>query len=121
MTQDNPLAMILCGIGMLPLTLQLKSAVPTALQSWYADDTAVAGSFDDVKKVFRLLVTMGLARGYFPEPTKSTLVVKPAMVECAKAHFDHMNFIVVTGTRYLSGFIGSRSNEPSHIRQKVSE
>ena len=64
---------------------------------------------------------MGSARGYFPEPTKSILVVKPAMIECAKAHFDHLGFIVVTGTRYLSGFICSRSDELSHIRQKVSE
>ena len=31
-TQDNPLAMILYGLGMLLLTLHLKVAVPTVLQ-----------------------------------------------------------------------------------------
>ena len=80
MIQGKPLAMILYGIGMLPLTLQLKAAVPTCLQPWYADNAAVGGSFDDVKKVFSLLLTTGPTRGYFPEPTKSILVVKPVMV-----------------------------------------
>ena len=60
-------------------------------------------------------------RGYFPEPSKSILVVKPAMVEQAKVRFDHLGFKVVTGTRYLSGFIGTTANELSHIQQKVSE
>ena len=113
--------MILYGIGILPLTLQLKAVEPTVLQPWYADDTAIGGSFDNVKKVFSLLVTTGPAKGYFPEPTKSIFMVKPAMVKCAKAHFNHLGFTVVTGTIYLGGFIGSRSDELSHICQKVSK
>ena len=66
-------------------------------------------------------MTMGPARGYFPEPAKSILVVKPAMVERVKAHFDHLGFTAVTSTRYLGGFMRSRSDESSRIRQKVSE
>ena len=64
---------------------------------------------------------MGPAWGYFPKPTKSILVVKPAMVERAKAHFHHIGFTVITGIRYLGSFIGSCSDELSHIRQKVSK
>ena len=79
------------------------------------------GSFEEVTEVFRLLATTRPARGYFPKPTKPILVVKHAMVERAKAHFDHLGFTVVTGTRYLGGFIGSRPDESSHIRQKVPE
>ena len=65
-TQGNPLSMILYGIDMLPFTLQLKVAVPTALQPWYADNTAAGGNFEDIIRVFNLLQTTGLARGYFP-------------------------------------------------------
>ena len=65
----------------------------------------VGGNFDEVKKVFSLLQTIGPARGYFPELTKSILVVKPAMVERAKTHFNHLGFTILTGTRYLGGFI----------------
>ena len=72
--------MILYGIGMLPLTLKLKVAVPTALQPWYTDNAVAGGSFEDITKVFNLLITTGLARRYFPKSTKSILVVKPVMV-----------------------------------------
>ena len=107
MTQGNPLAMILYSLGMLLLMLQLKAAVSIALQPWHANDAAVGGSFDELKKVFKLSMTMGPARGYFPETTKYILVVKPAMAERAKAHFYHLGFTVVTGTRYPGGSIGS--------------
>ena len=106
---------ILYGIGMLPLTLQMKAAVPTALPPWYADDVADGGSFEEIKKVFNLLMSTEPARGYFPEPTKSILVVKPAMVQQAKTRFDHLGFTVVTGTRYMGGFIGTTADESSHI------
>ena len=121
MTQGNPLTMILYGLGMLPLKLTLKATVSSALQPWYANNAVVGGNFDEVGKVFSLLQTIGPARGYFPEPTKSILVVKPAMVEQAKARFDHHGFTIVIGTRYLGGFIGTRSDESSHIHAKVSE
>ena len=81
----------------------------------------VGGSFDDVKKVFILLATTRPARGYFPKPTKSILVVKPAIVKRAKVHFDHLGFTVITSTRYLGGFVGSFPDRSSHIRQKVSK
>ena len=92
--------------------------VTLVLQPWYADDAVVVGNFDEVKKVFSLLQTTGPARGYFPEPTNSVLVVKHSMFEGTKAHFDHLGFTFVTGTRYMGGFIGIRSDQSSHIRQK---
>ena len=60
-------------------------------------------SFEDITKMFNLLMTTGPARGYFPKLTKSTFIVKPAMVELAKARFNHLGFEVVTDTRYLGG------------------
>ena len=85
--------MILYGLGMLPLTVTLKVTVPSALQPWYDINTAVRGNFYEVSKVFSLLQTIGPVRGYFPELTKSILVVKVVMVERAKAHFDIVDSI----------------------------
>ena len=84
--------MTLYGIGVLPLALQLKAAVPTSLQPWYADDATTGGEFDEINKVFSLLQTMGPVRRYFPKPTKSVLVAKPMMVERTKARFDNLGF-----------------------------
>ena len=63
------------------------------------------GGFKYIEEIFNLLLSKGPTRGYFPKPTKSILVVKPAMVERAKARFDHLGFQVTTGTRYLGDFV----------------
>ena len=79
------------------------------------------GEFDEIETVFNLLLPNRLAQGYFPEPTKSVLVVKPTVIKRAKARFDHLGFQVTTGTRYLGGFIGTATDDASHIRAKVGE
>ena len=57
----------------------------------YADDAAAGGSLMRLKKI-DLLLTTGPVRGYFPEPEKSILVVKPVMVKRAKARFGNLGF-----------------------------
>ena len=52
---------------------------------------------------FRDLQLKGPARGYFPEPTKSILVVSEKNVPRANAYFRGMGIKVVTGSRYLGG------------------
>ena len=62
----------------------------------------------------------GPARGYFPEPTKSILVVQPANVERAKATFAHLGFTIVTGARYLGGHVGTDESRDEWVRGKVN-
>ena len=45
-TQGDPLAMIVYGVGMLPLTRYLKMQIKELLQPWYADDVAAGGKFE---------------------------------------------------------------------------
>ncbi len=68
---------------------------------------------------FEELQKIGPAYGYFPEPTKSILVVPPAMVELAKEYFHDHEFKITTGSRYLGGFIGSRSSCEEYVKGKV--
>ena len=113
--------MILYGISMLPLTQMLKTAAPISLQPWYANNAVAGGNLNKLKKVFKLLQSKGPERRYFLKPTKSILVVKPAMSERTKARFDHLECQVTTGTRYLGGFVGTPTDETSYIRAKVWE
>ena len=120
-TQGDPLSMVLYGIGMLPLTRKLKDAVPECIQPWYADDAGAGGEFDDIERFFKLLQLWGPARGYFPEPTKSILVVKPQSVERATARFAHLGFQIQTGARYLGGFVGDDAQQTEFVDTKVTE
>ena len=75
-TQGGPLAMSLYAINLQPLItrLQVKSA---ASQCWYTDDAAGCGSQGDLKKWWDELMVSGPPLGYFPNPKKCWLIVKP--------------------------------------------
>ena len=118
-TQGDPLAMIVYGVGMLPLTRYLKMKIRELLHLWYADDAAAGGKFDYIMNYYNLLCAEGPGRGYFPEPTKSILVVKPQSVERATALFQHLGFKIVTGTRYLGGHIGDEAACTDWVESKV--
>ena len=51
----------------------------------------------------------GPPRGYFPEPTKSILVMSPRNFPLAEAFFQGYVLHVVTGSRYLGGFVGTEA------------
>ena len=68
---------------------------------------------------FRDLQLKGPARGYFPEPTKSILVVSEQNVPRSKEYFRRMGVQVVTGSRYLGGYVGERETEGQWLQEKV--
>ena len=61
---------------------------------------------EDIYEWFSLLCSRGSAFGYFPEPTKSFVVVGEQFRTKAKALFYDLGVQVVTGHHYLGGFIG---------------
>ena len=118
-TQGDPLAMIAYGIGVLILIRDLRRAYPRVTQTWYADDVGAGGKFEEIMDHFRDLQLKGPARGYYPEPTKRILVVAERNVARAKEYFRGMGIKVVTGSRYLGGFLGEMDAEASWIKKKV--
>ena len=68
---------------------------------------------------FRDLQLKGPARGYFPKSTKSILVVSEKNLPRAKEYFRRMGVQVVTGSRYLGGYIGERETEAQWVKEKV--
>ena len=79
--------MITYGIGVLPLIWELREAHPRVTQPLYADDRGAGGTFAEVHAHFQDLQVRGPARGYYPELTKSILVVTPGNVAWDKEHF----------------------------------
>ena len=74
-TQGEPLYMISYDIGFLPHIRELRNAHPRVTQPWYADDAGAGGKFPNILEHHRDLQAWGPPRGYYPEPTKSILVV----------------------------------------------
>ena len=61
----------------------------------------------------------GDTAGYFPEPTNSILVVDPRNVTRVEEFFRGMGLHLVTGSRYLGGFVGDRAAEKIWLTGKV--
>ncbi len=105
-TKGDPLSMFAYGIGILPLIRLLKTKFPAVEQPWYADDAGAGGKFTEIRPFFSKLREIAPNFGYYPEPTKSILVVPQHNLEAARVTFPDFNFSVTTGSRYLGGFIG---------------
>ena len=112
--------MFVYGIGMLPLTRLIKERVPDALTPWYADDAAAMAKFARIRAVYNLVEEFGPRYGYFPESSKSILVVTPGNRDRAVLKFAHKGFKVVEGSRYLGGFIGGAREKAEWLEKKVT-
>jgi hypothetical protein len=88
-------------------------------QTWYADDAGVAGKFDSIRSLFKKLQDIGPHYGYFPEPSKSILIVTQDNLEAATAAFADLDFKITTGYRYLGAFIGEKDARDTWIKEKV--
>jgi hypothetical protein len=118
--QGDPLSMFGYGIGILPLIRQLQKEFPAVKQPWYADDAGAGGSFTDLRKFLLRLQERGPWYGYFPEPTKSILVVRSHNRHTAKSAFTDLQFKVTTRSRYLGGYIGSRVDRELWVQEKAA-
>ena len=96
----------------------LKSEFPATKQQWFADDGPTAGTIADIRAQFERLQQLGPNYLYFPESSKTVLVVAPHNVEQAKVQFA---FQVETGSCYLGSFIGETTERDSWIANKVDD
>ena len=78
--QDNPTAMAIYSIAIIPLILMIvdityqdDSSTKTAA---YADDFTTAGKITQLKKWWDTICQLGPKSGYYPESEKSWLIIK---------------------------------------------
>ena len=119
-TQGDPLAMAMYALSVLPLIWHLNQF--TDHQVWYADDAAALGDLQSLKLWWDQLLCHGSSFGYFANPTKSWLLVKPELLDKAKSVFADTDVNVTSdGQRYLGSPIGSDSFVSDFVRGKVGE
>ena len=105
-TQLDPLAIIAYGIGVPPLIREIRGAHPHVTQTWYADDTGAGVNFSHILAHLWDLQARGPQRGYFPDPTKSILVVAPRNIARVEGFFIGMELKVVTRAGILESSSG---------------
>ena len=116
-TQDDPLAMAMYAIATQPLIHRLHGI---AKQVWYADDPAAGSNLEGLRRWWDMLEGIGPNYDYFPNESKTFIVVKPELVETANEIFKGTGINISTeGRRYLGGAIGITSFRNQLIDQKV--
>ena len=100
---------------------QLQALHPDTRIPAYADDFAGIGSLDNIGFFFHDLELEGPDIGYYPQPAKSILVVPEKCLARAKAWVagQKASFTVVTGHRYLGGWIGNPVSRDTFIANKA--
>ena len=107
--------MMMYAIAVLPL-IQVLVDRGKWDQNWYADDSACSAELPRLREWFDKLCEMGPDFGYYPEPEKTVLVVDSKDETVADRLFVELGVTVVTGHRFLGGFIGDQEfNQGSRI------
>ena len=119
-TQGDPLAMAIYAIGILPLIHHLNHQLCT--QVWYADDAAVGGSLSALREWWDDLCSSGPMFGYYPNASKSWLVLKDESAALDSSNFGDTDINLTTeGHRYLGSVIGSSNFVACFVEKKVSD
>ena len=108
------------AIGILPLIRSLKDP-SRQTQMWYADDASAGAKLQELRLWFEMLCRDGPDYGYFPEPTKSYIVVDECDIQSTQNIFSTIGVKVVTSQRLLGGHIGSKEGLEVFLRKKVIE
>jgi hypothetical protein len=95
-TQGDPFLMFAYGVGILLLICRLKQEFPAAEQPWSADDAGAGGKFDAIWYLFLWLQEIGPSYdGYFPELSKSALIVPMHSLDTVRTVFADLKFMVI--------------------------
>jgi len=90
-------------------------------QIWYADDTTAGGDLRGLRGWWDELSRIRPDFGYFPNPSKPCLIVKPSFVRRAKTLFSGKGVIISdSGKRHLGSVLGTDDFAGGFVRDKVA-
>ena len=122
-TQGDPIAMQCFGISMRPLSDRLAQATDPqkCRQVLYADDLTGAGVLSELRTWWDCVCKDGPKYGYFPNNTKSILIVKQDVpIEEAERVFGDTGVKITTeGDRHLGAALGTTQFKEQYIQEKV--
>ena len=120
-TQGNSTAMVIYAITIIPVILMLMEISLqgnyNTFTAAYADDLTATGPIHQLNKWWDKLYRLGSIFGYYPERSKSWLVIRKNAEERAESIFKHTNIKITTkGKAHLVVFIGTTKCRPMHHR-----
>lgn len=120
-TQGDPLAMAMYALAITPLINSLSHETSSDVkQVWFADDSTSAGKLHALRGWWQHLTTVGPEYGYYPNPAKTTLVVKPEYIHLATALFENTGIRITTaGHNILGAAIGTSNFVQEYVAGKV--
>jgi len=125
-TQGDPIAMFIYAIAIIPLILRSAEKVKTesveAKIAAFADDLAGVGKLTGLKVLWDEICRTGPKYGYFPEPSKSWLIVKPKNLDLAREIFNDSQIKVTTdGRKHLGAVVGSLQFRTDYMMEKITK
>jgi len=114
------------ALGVIPLIDRLRPVMSDpsgpGVQVWYADDSQAAGRLRALRRWLDLIAREGPAYGYHCNSAKTYLVVKPALLDDARAIFEGTGVNIVAGAhRDLGAAIGALPETQNYVREKVEK
>ena len=120
--QGDPLAMAIYALATVPLIRRLRDTNVSVKQGWYADDDSAGGRITSLWSYWNDISQIGPGYGYFPNPKKTVLLVKPQYEQDARLQFQGSGVAITTdGNRYLRGVIGSEDFCSSFMERRVQK
>ena len=99
--------MAMYAIGTQPLIRKLDGI---SKQVWYADDSAAGSNLERLRRWWDVLKEIGPLYGYYPNGSKTHVLVKSQHSEAANEIFEGTGISISTeGERYLGGAMGTAS------------
>lgn len=125
-TQGDPVAMAVYAIAIIPMILMIVDITSKIDDSTktaaYADDVTAAGKVIQLKNWWKTLCMLGPKFGYYPEASKSWLIVKERAKKHAFSVFkDTAIKITNEGQRHLGAVIGSSKYKQEYVQNKIDE
>ena len=118
-TQGDPITMPMYAICIFPLIKAISTV--GAVQVWYVDDAVSGGKLAFLRTWWDSLLHLGPKVGYYPNPSKSVLLVKPEVYDTACEPFADTGITVkYDGVRYLGAAIGTPHYIYSYVADKVT-
>ena len=88
----------------------------------FADDVTASGNLEALRRWWDTLMQIVPNYGYYPQPTKSWLIVIENKLEEAVWVFGGTNIQIFTeGKRHLGAVIGTEENKKNYINDKIRE
>ena len=111
--------MAMYAIAVTPLIHRLKFVATK--QVWFADDATAGGKLINLREWWDCLTNIGPDYGYFPNASKTWLIVKEGYKNEAASLFEGTQVAITEeGKKYLGSAIGKQTFIESYVQQKVA-